>query len=373
MLQSDPTASRARRAFAAGPRRSRARRGPTGLGALAAALLAAAGCGEITDPYPQRLAPNVLITPTPAHGALIDADAAGRVVLAFDRAMEKQSVQRVQRLSFLLPLAARNFDGQWDDAATRVVFELSEFPVQPGATYEVRFVGLRTAAGELYNGGPFDLRFRTRGRADWFPMRPHPRVETRLLCRLEGDAGACAGATMHLDSVGVDSLRVRTVLEDRAGGRLDWFRRTAGHVEWLGWDDVDADDVAQRRVRWPQPPRLLASATARGTVLVADAQASLDGTQLLRWRTQHSGSDSPTTVVDIGGAPIEVVYSASATLDLDFALRGPDGVLEQRLERWWLYPGVGLVRRDVRVQRDDGTPPARVVETLVPSLVNFVR
>jgi hypothetical protein len=64
------------------------------------------------------------------------------------------------------------------------------------------------------------------------------------------------------------------------------------------------------------------------------------------------------------------VYSASVTVDLDYAMRDAGGDRERRRERWWLYAGVGLVKRDVLIERD-GLPPERFVETLVPSLINF--
>jgi hypothetical protein len=331
------------------------------------------GCGEITDPYPRALPPNLQITHIPAYGAHVPPADADSVVLQFDRPMERESMLSVQRLSFLFPLAVRSFDGRWEADDTRVTFELSEFPVQPGATYEARFVGLRSAAGELYNGGPVNLRFRTKGMPDLFPMRPHPRVATRILCVREEGSGDCLAATMRLDARGLDSLRVRSACEDCDRGRFDWYRYVAGHVVWLGWDEVDGNDAVLQRVRWPQPPPLLARLTTRGNVLDGVAQSAPDGTRLERWRTLHFGTDSPVVNVQVSGRVVEVVFTGCATLDLDYALRDIGGVRERRLERWWLYPGVGVVRRDLRIERDDGTPPRHVIETLVPSVINFVQ
>ena len=337
---------------------------------LAAAALA--GCGEIHDPYPAALPHNLTITATPEYGARLQPADVEDVVLEFDRAMERASLQSVQRVSFLLPLALRSFDGRWDAGDTRITFDLDEFPIQPGATYEARFIGLRSAEGELYNGGPYEVRFRTFGRPEYFPVQPHARVATRILCRRLDGTGDCIAVTMRLEASGADTLQSRTACEDCTGARIDWFRRAAAHVEWLGWDDVDAGEVTIRSVRWPQPPRLLAQATVRGTVLEAVAQTASGGEQLESWRSEHTGSGSPVSNVEIEGKVVEVAYTGSAIVDIGYAWRDRDGMLETRHERWWLYPGVGLVRREATVARDDGTPAVHTVDLLQPSLLNFV-
>lgn len=355
----------------AGPRHRRAgllHVRPAVLGVVCGLVLGL-GCAEIQGPFPVPLAPNLQITPTPARDALVDAAAIERVELAFDQPMDRGSVQQVTRISFLLPVAVRDLDGIWNADDSAVAFEFGSFPTPQGALYEARFTGLRTAAGVLYNGGPFELRFETLGTPDLFPLRPHARVATRNYCRRTGSStAACLTTTMHADSIGTDSLRVHSTCEDCIEARDDFYHGRAGRIEWLGWDDTDFDDAVLRRVRWTQPPALVATGTRLGDVLGGMPQISPSGVTLLRWRSTNRGTASPTQPVRAGAGTLEVVYSRSTMIDLDYALR-IDGVEESRVERWWLLPGVGLVRRETRVQRDGG-PVQTTFESFIPSLTN---
>lgn len=336
----------------------------------ACGLLLGLGCAEIHDPFPAPLPPNLRIAPTPAFNAQVDAAATTRVRLDFDQPMDRGSVQQVTRVSFLLPVALRNFDGTWNAGGSAVEFALSDFPTQPGALYEARFTGLRTAAGLLYNGGPFELRFETTGRPDLFPLRPHARVATRNYCRRTGsESAACLTTTLHADSIGADSLRVHFTCEDCTESRDDFFHGRNGRIEWLGWDDTDFDDTVRRRVRWPEPPALLTAGMRAGTVLEGRAQSGAAGVELLRWRVTHRGTASPTQPVRAGAGVVEIVYSRATVLELDYAVR-IDGSEESRLESWWLLPGVGLVRREARVQRGSEAPQT-TFESFLPSLANF--
>jgi hypothetical protein len=283
--------------------------------------------------------------------------------------MDRTSVQQVPRVSFLFPIALRDQEGAWDASDALVDFELSEFPTQPGALYEARFTGLRTADGELYNGGPFEVRFETAGIPDLLPMRPHSRVATRLFCRRQLPGGACVPVVVHADSTGDDSLRVHRTCEDCTTSRDDWFRLRDDRIEWLGWDDLDQGDVVTRSVRWPQAPPLLSRPTTKGAVLGGAAQTASDGTSLLRWRAVHLRSESPSYPLSLPGGTVEVVYSRSTVIELDFALRLADGIEEAHLERWWLLPGIGIVRREQRIERAGTT--RTWTEIFTPSLANL--
>lgn len=336
----------------------------------AGALLLGLGCTAIQDPFPAPLPSNLRITPTPALDARVDPAVTTHVRLDFDQPMDRGSAQQVTRVSFLLPVALRNFDGTWNATSSAVEFELSHFPTQPGALYEARFTGLRTAAGELYNGGPFEMRFETTGRPDLFPLRPHPRVATRNYCRRTGSAtAACQITTLHADSIGVDSLRVHSTCEDCLEARDDFFRGRASRIEWLGWDDTSIDDTVLRRVRWVDPPAFLAAGMSAGDEITGRAQTGAAGVELLHWRSTHRGTDSPAQSIRAGAGTVEVVYSRSTRLDLDYTLR-IDGVEESHLERWWLLPGVGLVRRETRLQRGNDAPQT-TFESFTPSLTNL--
>ncbi len=336
-------------------------------------LLCATRCVDIQDPYPTPLPPNLRFTITPPLDAVVDTWAADSIVLAFDRPMDQASLRQVRRVSFLLPAALHDLDGTWNGAGTRVVFHLTDFPRQPGARYEVRFAGLRSAGGELYNGGPLDVRFATRGVPDLFPMDPHPRVATRVYCRLTDEPDApCGDVVLHFEAAGAGAVRMQSSCEG-CMPRNDWFQRRNARIEWLGWDDLNSDETVVTSTRWPDPPVIIPSSAKRGDAWETPAQTAADGAQLIRWHVTHAGFESPSRLVSVLGGSVEIAYSGSTVLDLDYVLQLPDGRRESHLERWWLSPGVGIVKRDVRRQFSDGTPASHAVDIFVPSLVNLGR
>jgi hypothetical protein len=329
-------------------------------------------CVDIQDPYPAALPPNLHFIITPALDAIVDAAAADSIVLAFDQPMDRPSLRQVQRVSFLLPAALHDLNGTWNDAGTRVVFHLSDFPHQPGAKYEVRFEGLRSAGGELYNGGPLEVRFATSGVPDLFPMDPHPRVATRVYCRHENQPNApCGDVVLHFEADGTDTVRMQSTC-DGCAPRDDWFQRRNQDTEWLGWNDLNIDETIVARIRWPTPPVLMRANARRGDSWDAPAQTAANGTQLVRWHVAHAGFDSPSCVVSVPGGTVEIAYSGSTVLDLDYELQMPDGSRESHLERWWMAPGVGVVKRDIHRQSGDGSA-AHMTDIFVPSLVNLGR
>ena len=341
--------------------------------ALAVLLLGATRCVDIQDPYPTPLPPNLRFTITPAVDAIVEIAAADSIVLAFDEPMDRASLRQVRRVSFLLPAALHDLAGTWNGAGTRVVFHLTEFPHQPGAMYEVRFAGLRSADGELYNGGPVDVRFTTRGVPNLFPVQPHPRVATRIYCRLtDQPSAACSDVVLHFESGGADTVRMQSTC-DECALRDDWFRRRNERTEWLGWDDLNSDETVVASTRWPEPPMIVRPDARPGDSWDAAAQTAPNGAQLVRWHVAHAGFDSPSRVVSVLGGSVEIAYSGSTMLDLDYVIQAPDGRRESHLERWWLAPGVGIVKRDIRLQANDGTLASHVVDVFIPSLVNLGR
>ena len=338
---------------------------------VAIAMATASSCGEIDDPFPTPLPANLTIAPTPAVDARVAPSALHSVQLDFDRPMDPTSVHRVLRVSFLLPVALHDLDGRWSADNEHVAFDLTEFPIQPGALYEASFVGLRMASGELYNGGPFDLRFATTGEPDLFPLRPHARIATRSFCHRDpASRSQCTDITLHADSTGVDSVRVHSTCEDCVEARDDWYRGTQGRIDWLGWDVLDLDERVTARVRWPQPLPLVRHGSRAGETLVGAPQSTAAGVELLRWRTVNQGVDSPSHALALSEGTVTVVYSRSTVLAVVYALRLADGDVETHDERWWLLPGVGLVRRETTVQHGDAAP-VRSVDTFVPSLTNL--
>lgn len=338
-------------------------------------LLAVPGCQGLLEPYPQPLPPNVRISVTPAPGAVVDPAAADTVTLRFSRPMDPASLKLVRRLSFLVPASLGTFDGDWNEEQTRVVFSLDRFPIQAGATYEVLFTGLRTADGVLYNGGPFRVAFHTRGEPDLFPIRPHPRVAKRLFCHRasESDPDCVRASILQASAAGADSLALHRSCSDCGErGRRDLYRRRGDGIEWLGWDVLDSTEAVVRAVRWPVPPVLLGVPTRPGATHAAPAQTSADGTRLDTWRATHVGSDDPVHLLDLGPLPTELAFTGCAVLELAFTLIAAGDAPEHHLERWWLYPGVGLVRRRVTLERPD-RPATTELETFLPTLENLTR
>jgi hypothetical protein len=326
------------------------------------ALASLPACQGILDPYPEPLPANIAISAWPAPGSSLDAAAADSVVLQFDRSMDPESLRLVRRMSFLFPLTVEHFDGRWSPDHRRVVFDLTQFPVQPGTLYEAVFSGLRTAAGELYNLGPYRVWFRTRGRPDLFPMQMEEALSERPFChRAHPDSTTCAAtSTLHLESTGPDGIALRVECDECAGTeahRRDLFREVDARVEWLGWDELDAAANPTRSVRWPQPPVLFAAPVRSGDLQVGTPQDAAGGTRLESWTSTVGKLDSPVHYVDAPGLPIQIVFSESRRLELDYVLVHPGGRREARRERWWLYPGIGLVQREIEITRDD--PPGR--------------
>jgi len=332
-------------------------------------VIAAAGCSNVEDPYPQPLPPNLEIAAEPAAGDVVDAAGTVALALRFDQPMERESLRHVQRVSFLVPLAVRDFDGVWTDSDHRVRFDLTSFPTQSGAAYEVRFIGLRKKDGELYNGGPFEMHFRTAGTPDLLPVRPHPRVATRVYCRTTA-GGACTSVVLHSENAGGDSVRVHSTCEDCTESRDDWYRRVDNRIQWLGWDVLDADEGLVQSVRWPSPPVLFADGTRTGSAFTAARQVSASGVELQRWRATNRGTGSPVYDFPTGDGSVEVVYNEATILELDYALLAPGGVPEAIRERWWLLPGVGIVRRETRVARD-GVTVRSDADLFTPSVLNL--
>ncbi len=341
--------------------------------ALAVVLLCATRCVDIQDPYPTPLPPNLRFTITPALDAIVETAAADSIVLDFDKPMDRASLRQVRRVSFLVPAALHDLDGTWNSVSTRVVFHLTEFPHQPGAVYEARFAALRSADGELYNGGPVDVRFATRGVPDLFPVQPHPRVATRLYCRRPDQPNApCSDVVLRFESGGAGTVRMQSTC-DGCAPRDDWFQRRNERTEWLGWDDRNGDETIVASTRWPEPPVIVRPDAQPGNSWDAPAQTAPSGVQIVRWHVAHAGFDSPSSVVSVLGGAVEIAYSGSAVFDLDYVLQMPDGHRESHLERWWLAPGVGIVKRDIRLQSNDGTPASHGVDLFVPSLLNLGR
>jgi hypothetical protein len=336
---------------------------------LACAAVAGLACEAPLDPYPQPLPPNIDIVATPAAGDTLDAAAADSVVLQFDHRMDPESLWLVRRISFLLPLTVDHLDGTWNVTRTRLVFNLNRFPVQPGATYEALLVGLRTAAGELYNGGPYPILFYTRGVPDLFPIPAHSRLAGRDFCRRPaGSTGDCTELlTLVSAPFGADSLLLATTCEDCGGfRRADFFRKTTAGIEWLGFDLPDGD--ARQSVRWPAPPLFVGATPEPGATWTAPAQRAADGTQLLAWNVADTGIDAPAARLSGSNLPIQVTFPASHVLRFDFTLEFASGVREHRRERWWLHPGVGLVRREIHVERSDAATSSDVVDVYEPGL-----
>ena len=150
---------------------------------------------------------------------------------------------------------------------------------------------------------------------------------------------------------------------------------TASRIEWLGFDVPDSTGVLERSVRWPTPPALLELPAVQGAKLDAPAQTASDGTRLVHWSTSCGAPDSPYELILVPSLPglpaltVQLSFSESVVLDLDFTLEPPVGAAERHRERWWLYPGVGLVRREVRVERSGTSGASYDLEAFVPNVL----
>jgi hypothetical protein len=341
--------------------------------ALLLAALILPTCRSAVEPDPQPYPANIDITSWPAPGATVDVTAADSVELRFSRSMDPNSLRFVRKMCFLLPLTLENFAGRWNSDHSSVVFDLTQFPVQPGTLYEAVFTGLRTAAGDLYNLGPYRVWFRTRGQPDLLPMRPDVRLSTREFCHVDNpESTACAHtSTWRAEAIGDDSLAVRITCDNCVGAerdRRELYRKSGSRLEWLGFDVYDAAGELSRSVRWPQPPALLDQPVRTGAVQVQSTQTASDGTQLLSWKSTLGNLDSPVHLVSAPGLPIQIVFSESRLVDIDLTLVDPDGVTEHRTERWWLYPGVGLVRRELKSERSDSPGQRYELQSYAPDV-----
>ena len=335
---------------------------------LALGAVAWLACEPPLDPYPQPLPPNITIVVTPAAGDTVEIAAADSIVLRFDRRMDPESLWLVRRISFLLPLSVDRLEGRWNAARTRLVFHLSRFPVQPGATYEALLVGLRTADGELYNRGPFPILFHTRGIPDLFPIPVPARVAARDFCRRATGKVACEETlTLVAVPLGADSLVLTTTCEECGGfRRADSFRKTSRGVEWLGFDLPAGNGI--QSVRWPAPPVFVGVASTPGATWTSGAQLSPDGTQLVEWHASDTGIDAPAERLAVSNLPVQVTFPSSHVLRFDYTLEFASGAREHRRERWWLHPGVGLVRRETHVERSDTSSIPDRVDAYVPGV-----
>ncbi len=310
------------------------------------------GCDAPNEPLPQPFPPNIQITVEPALGSTVDPPAAERVVLHFDRPMDPTSLRIVRRMSFLLPLSVADLEGSWNDDHTRVVFEMTQYPVQPGTQYEAVFSGLRMAGGELYNLGPYRVHFRTRGIPDLLPAPSESTLESRTFCHdITPDGSDCTSqSTLQVESAGVDSIWYRWSGDDgEVTGEL--YRRRPRALEWLGFDHGAGD--ARRRVMWSEPVPLCNLPAARGSRSTASTRTAADGSRLENWECVVASPESPTHTIRVSALAVQLVFTDATVLDIGYDLISPGESSERHRERWWLYPGVGLVRREVRVQRGD--------------------
>jgi hypothetical protein len=286
--------------------------------------------------------------------------------------MDRESLRAVRRVSFLLPVSIETLEGQWSNDDKRLDFDLTRFPVQRGTTYQVVFMGLRAADGELYNMGPYKVLYRTAGDPVLLPLQPEPRIANRVFCHRIGssDDPCTIASTQIASAAGSDSLVLERRCDDCSDPiRRDWFRRDGNRIVWLGFDLESPMSSVVRQVRWPKPPAFLALPSRTGQALVAPNQiAPADGTGLLDWKSTDTGRDSPVYSIASLGTPIQVVFDDCRVIALEYRLTDANGA-ENHRERWWLYPGVGLVRRETFIERDGAE--RFELETYTPTISDF--
>lgn len=341
------------------------------LTAAGAALGGLAGCEDVVVPVPEPLPPNIEIAAYPPAGTTVRVEDAARIRLDFSRSMDRESLRAVRRVSFLMPVSAENLAGRWSDNDRHLEFDLTRFPLQRGATYQVVFVGLRAADGELYNRGPYKILFRIAGEPDLLPMQPSSRIATRLFCHRIGasDDGCSIASSQRAWSSGTDTLTLeRRCDECREPVRRDLFRRDVNRIVWLGFDLELAAPAPVSQVRWPHPPAFVAFPLRSGQVLTAPDQSAPGGTGLRDWTATDSGKESPVYTFSGFGAPVQIVFDDCRVIALDYTLTDATST-ERHRERWWLYPGVGLVRRETRIER--GGEESVELETYTPSISDF--
>jgi hypothetical protein len=203
------------------------------------------------------------------------------------------------------------------------------------------------------------------------PLSPHPRLESREFCRRIGKTtGSCnVQLVMRSTSVGLDSMALETRCASCANPeRRDLFRRVGDEVQWLGFDVYASSGVLQRSVRWRQPPGLFALPPQQGATLVSPAQTAEDGTVLALWSARLAGTESPGQLVLASVVPIQVEFTASWVVEIESQISSPGSAPEYRLERWWLYPGVGLVRRETRIERPGETTSRLELDSYTPDI-----
>jgi len=301
----------------------------------------------------------------------VEVTASPTLSIEFSRPMDPYSLLLLRRVAFLLPISADRLDGHWNDDRTRVEFRLTQFPMQPGATYEAVFAGLRTADGELYNKSPFTVLYTVRGIPDLLPMHPHPRLATRDFCRLDGKKSSACDAVLVVQSssLGTDSLCVEIRCATCANPeRRDFFRKRGADIQWVGFDEDAAGGLFRHTVRWREPATLFQLPPRAGATIELPPQTAQDGTTLSSWRARLVGMESPTEIVGASVLPIQLAFTDSWVLEIESSITTPGMPPEVRTERWWLYPGVGLVRRETRSQLAGETTTRLVVEHYTPSL-----
>lgn len=316
------------------------------LACLAAWLLV--GCQSPDQPLPRPLPANIDISTWPEIGARVAPNLTDSISIQFSRSMDPSSLTYVPRMSFLFPLTVEPLEGRWSEDTKRVAFDLSGFPVQPGTLYEAVFSGLRTRDGDLYNLGPLRFHFRTAGEPDLFPAHPHTLVASRTFCHRRGDASDCTH-TSRLETEERDGNEVSWYYQCDSCPlrRRDFFRQGISRIEWLGFETLDDSGVRERNVRWTHPPVLLNLPATPGRSWQAAAQAAPDGTSLSQWKVVVRAPDSPTFELSTGGFTIDLVFSECTVFDVEYVLAQSGADAEHRRERWWMYPGVGLVRREI--------------------------
>jgi hypothetical protein len=149
--------------------------------------------------------------------------------------------------------------------------------------------------------------------------------------------------------------------------RRDWYRRQAQRILWVGFDEMDPAGSVTRSVRWPEPVVVFQSPLQRRDRFTAAPQTSADGTTLSGWTAQYTGNESLSRAISASVLPIQIVFSESKVVSLEYKLESPGAPAEHRSERWWLYPGVGIVKREARITV--GSEPSRLeIDAYVPPL-----
>jgi hypothetical protein len=173
-------------------------------------------------PVPEPLPPNIEIAAYPPAGTTVRIEDAARIRIDFSRSMDRESLRAVRRV--VVPDAAqrRKLAGRWSDDDRHLEFDLTRFPLQRGATYQVVFVGLRAPrTASCYNRGPYKILFRIAGEPDLLPMQPSSRIATRLFCHRIGasDDGCSIASSQTAWSSGTDTLTLRASAATNAASR----------------------------------------------------------------------------------------------------------------------------------------------------------